>query len=262
VSGKEYRGINVFLLGCQGYESPYWVTFKQAKELGGSVRKGERASPIVFWKWLEPKGTNPETGEKETRRIPLLRYFSAFNVDQCDGVKHRRLVEAIEAQPKVFSPIQRAEALVAGYRSAPSITHGGAKAFDRPADDSVTLPAREAFESPEAYYSVLFHELVHSTGHRSRLARPGVTEPIRFASHDYSAEEFVAEMGASFCRAMVGIDSEDLVTNSAAYLAGWLRALRKDARMLVIAGAQAQKATDWIRGKAAEEAESTELLAA
>ena len=232
------------------------MTFKQARELGGSVRKGEKATPVIFWKWLEGQDINPEEGEKESRRVPLLRYFSAFNLGQTDGVKHRRLVESVEAQPRVFSPIQRAEALVAGYRSAPSITHGGAKAFYRPDNDSVTLPAREAFEAPEAYYSVLFHELVHSTGHRSRLARPGVNQPIRFASHEYSQEELVAEMGASFLRAFPGIDSEDLVANSAAYLQGWLRALRKDARMLVIAGAQAQKATDRIRGEAAE---STEL---
>ena len=122
------------------------------------------------------------------------------------------------------------------------------------------MPPREAFETPESYYSVLFHELTHSTGHSSRLARPGVTQPLRFKSHDYSQEELVAEMGASFLRAFAGIESEDLVANSAAYLQGWLRALRKDARMLVIAGAQAQKATDWILGKkAADEAESTEL---
>jgi antirestriction protein ArdC len=118
------RGANVLLLGCQEYESPFWLSFKQAKELGGSVRKGEKATPVIFWKWLEGHDLNPETGEKETRRVPLLRYFSAFNLSQCDGVRHRRLVEAVEAQPKVFSPIQRAEALVAGYRSAPSITHG------------------------------------------------------------------------------------------------------------------------------------------
>jgi antirestriction protein ArdC len=112
----------------------------------------------------------------------------------------------------------------------------------------------------EGYYSTLFHELAHSTGHSSRLARPGVTQPIRFASHEYSQEELVAEMAASFLRAFAGIDSEDLVSNSAAYIQGWLCALRKDARMLVIGGAQAQKAADWIlRKKVTEEAESTQL---
>jgi antirestriction protein ArdC len=236
---------------------PYWLSFKQAKELGGSVKKGEKATPVVFWKWIEAQEVDPETGLPATRRVPLLRYYSVFNVTQCEGVRHRRLLEIVEGAPNPFTPIARADALVSAYPSPPSINHGGAQAFYRPADDAVTMPAREVFETPEDYYSTLFHELSHSTGHSSRLARPGVIQPIRFASHEYSQEELVAEMGASFLRAFAGIDSEPLVANSAAYLQGWLRALRRDARMLVISGAQAQKAVDWILGKkAAEEAEA------
>jgi antirestriction protein ArdC len=261
VSGGEYRGVNVFLLACQGYESPYWLSFKQARELGGSVKKGEKATPVVFWKWVETQQADPETGLPATRRIPLLRYYSVFSITQCEGVRHRRLLELVGDSPKPFTPIAHAEAIVTAYPSPPSIHHGGKQAFYRPADDAVTMPPRETFETPESFYSVLFHELIHSTGHSSRLARPGVTQPIRFASHEYSREELVAEMGASFLRAVAGINSEPLMTNSAAYLQGWLRALRKDARMLVIAGAQAQKAADWILGKkAAEEAEATTEL--
>jgi antirestriction protein ArdC len=126
----------------------------------------------------------------------------------------------------------------------------------------VTMPVPESFESPEAFYSVLFHELGHSTGHKSRLARGGVTDPQRFGNHEYSKEELIAEMSASFLRAFAGIDTEPLADNSAAYLASWLRVLRKDSRMVVFAAAGAQKAVDHIRDvKTAEEAESLELAA-
>ena len=262
ISGREYRGINIFLLSCQGYASPYWVTYRQARELSGFVKKGERATPVVFWKWLEAEEVDSETGLHETRRIPLLRYFSVFNLAQCEGIRHRRLVDQVDRSPNSFSPIARAEGILSAYPSAPTLRHGGAQAFYRPSDDSVTMPPPETFESPGSYYSTLFHELTHSTGHSSRLARPGVTQPSRFASHGYSQEELVAEMGASFLRAVTGIDGESLLGNSVAYLQSWLRALRADSRMVVIAGAQAQKAADWIRGKAAEEPGPSDLALA
>jgi antirestriction protein ArdC len=145
VSGKEYRGVNVFLLGCQGYPSPYWLTFKQAHELGGSVKKGAEGTPIIFWRWLEAQDLDPERGLPGTRRVPLLRYFTTFNVEQCEGVRHRRLLELVEDAPKPFTPIARAEAIVEAYPSPPSISHGNAQAFYRPADDTVSMPSREAF---------------------------------------------------------------------------------------------------------------------
>jgi len=181
-----------------------------------------------------------------------------FNVEQCEGINHKRLDEIARPNASQFSPIERAESLVKGYPNPPSIRTDGTAAYYRPSDDSVTMPVPESFESPEAFYSVLFHELGHSTGHKARLARGGVTDPQRFGNHEYSKEELIAEMSSSFLRAFAGIDNEPLADNSAAYLASWLRVLRKDSRMVVFAAAGAQKAVDHIRDvKTAEEAEAT-----
>ena len=252
VSGKEYRGINVLLLGSQDFSSPYWVTFKQAKQLGGTVRKGERSTPCIFWKFLARDTENPMTGETKTKKIPLVRYYSIFNVDQCDGLSHTRL-ETEQDEPAPFNPIEAAEAIVASYPEPPSIAHDGrGSAYYRPATDSIHMPERETFESEAVYYATLFHEMGHSTGNEKRLARPGVVNPIRHASHDYSREELVAEMTAAFLLAEAKIDSDSLTNNSAAYLSGWLTALKNDPKLVVLAGAQAQKAVDHITGRVFE----------
>jgi antirestriction protein ArdC len=246
VSGKAYRGVNIFLLGHQDYSSPFWVSFKQAKALGGSVRKGEKGTPCIFWKFLARDRENSKTGETETKQIPLVRYYSVFNVEQCEGISHARLeVETEESAP--FNPIEAAEAIVASYPDAPSISQDGrGSAYYRPSTDSIHLPEPESFDSEAHYYATLFHEMGHSTGHEKRLARPGVTNPIRHASHDYSKEELVAEMTAAFLLAEAGIDSDSLTDNSAAYLASWLKALKNDPKLVVLAAAQAQKAVDHI----------------
>jgi len=249
VSGKEYRGVNVFLLACEDFASPYWVTFKQAKQLGGTVRKGERSTPVVFWKWINRTSDNSDTGETETKQIPLLRYYSVFNVEQCDGITHKRLKVQAE-EPAPFNPIEAAEAIVANYPAPPPISHDGrGSAYYRPTNDSIHMPKQETFCSEEHYYATLFHEMAHSSGHESRLARPGVTSPIRYGSHPYSQEELVAEMGSAFLLAEAGIDSEGLVENSAAYIESWLKALKNDKKLLVMAAAQAQKAADRILGR-------------
>jgi antirestriction protein ArdC len=252
VSGREYRGINVILLSSQGFTSPYWVTFRQAKALGGSVRKGERSTPCVFWKWINRTDENMETGETaeaKTRQIPLVRYYSVFNVEQCDDLSHARL-ETREEEPEPFDPIETAEAIVAGYPEPPSIAQDGrGAAYYRPSTDSIHIPEREIFDSEEHYYATLFHKMAHSTGHESRLARPGVSNPIRYGSHAYSKEELVAEMGSSFLLAEARIDSDSLTDNSASYIASWLQALKDDPKLVVLAGAQAQKAVDHITGR-------------
>ena len=248
ISGKEYRGVNVWLLGSQDYSSPFWVSYKQAKQLGGTVRKGERSTPCIFWKFLNRDTENSVTGETETKQIPLVRYYSVFNVEQCDGITHKRL-EAKTEEPAPFNPIEAAEAIVASYPDAPSISQDGrGSAYYRPATDSIHMP-RESFDSEGAYYATLFHEMTHSTGHESRLARPGVTNPIRHASHEYSQEELVAEMTAAFLLAEARIDSESLTDNSASYIQCWLKALKNDPKLVVLAGAQAQRAVDHITGR-------------
>lgn len=238
VSKKEYRGVNHFLLRCAGFASPYWLSFKQAQERGGHVRKGEKGMPVVFWKQYEREGEN---GEK--RRVPVLRYYTVFNVAQIDGLR----MEFPEPEIKAHRPIEEAEAIVAHMPNRPTIIHGEARAYFRPALDVVNMPAPGLFDMPEEYYGTLFHELTHSTGHESRLNRRPSTEPRSFGDPAYAREELVAEMGAAFLCAACGIERATL-ENSAAYIASWLKALRNDPKAVVIAAAQAQRAADYIRG--------------
>jgi antirestriction protein ArdC len=252
VSGKQYRGANIWLLGSQDFTSPYWVTFKQAKQLGGTVRKGERSTPCIFWKFLARDTENPVTGEIKSKQIPLIRHYSVFNVEQCDGISHSRL-EVETEEPEPFNPIEAAEKIVSGYPDAPSISQDGrGSAYYRPATDSIRTPEAKVFDSQEHYYATLFHEMTHSTGRESRLARPGVTNPIRYGSHLYSQEELVAEMGSAFLLAEARIDSDSLTDNSAAYLASWLKSLKDDPKLVVLAAAQAQKAVDHITDRTFE----------
>ncbi|MDA2930432.1 ArdC-like ssDNA-binding domain-containing protein, partial [Acidobacteria bacterium AH-259-O06] len=196
ISKKAYKGINVFLLGAGRYANPYWLTFKQAKQLGGHVRQGERSTPVVFWKWLEREQENPETGETETVSLPLLRYYNVFNVDQCEDIPAEK-IPPLE-NPRDFHPINEAEKTVQDMPQCPKIEHRTAQAYYRPSVDTVNMPSAELFRSAEEYYSTLFHELTHSTGHQSRLNRLDTDNLAPFRSKDYSQEELVAEMGAAF----------------------------------------------------------------
>jgi antirestriction protein ArdC len=245
-SGKAYRGINVFMLAASGYSSPYWLTFKQALAAGGCVRKGEHGTPVIFWKRAEEAETEEEEGGKY--RGPVCRYYSVFNVAQCDGI------QAPTPEPLNFEPIPECVRIVSDWKQAPLIHHRGNRACYSPISDEVEMPSPGSFISPEAYYSTLFHELTHSTGHGSRLARKGVTEPTGYGTHEYSREELVAEMGAAFLCGATGIELASTLENSSAYLASWIKALKGDARLVVTAGAQAQRAADHILGRFAEKA--------
>jgi antirestriction protein ArdC len=246
ISRKPYRGVNVFLLHSMAYQSPFWITFKQAQELGGNVRKGEKACPVVFWKWLDIE--DKETGEG--KRAPMLRYYSVFNSSQCDGIQDH--IPAIENTNQPHSPIAAAEGIVAGMPQRPVIKDGLSQAFYRPSEDFVGMPFLNQFESPEGYYDTLFHELTHSTGHESRLNRKGVSgtdgQWSSFGSTPYAKEELVAEMGAAFLCGQAGI-VERTIDNSAAYVHSWLERLKDEVRLVVIAAAQAQKAADFILNK-------------
>ena len=242
VSGKPYRGVNVFLLGAQGYTSPYWLSYKQAQQRGGNVRKGERSTPIVFFKMLKKDNASPADIKAGRDRIPLLRYYNGFNVEQCDGIDYPKEDSGLQ-----FNPIGACEQIVAGYQGAPPIKHGGGRACYIPSLDEINMPARESFRTEEEYYSTLFHELTHSTGAEKRLNRKGITDPIRFASHDYSFEELVAECGAAMLCAHSGIENRTL-DNSAAYIAHWVAKLKSEKKWVVEAASAASKASDHIRG--------------
>lgn len=279
-TGKPYRGINVWLLSltahAAGYSSPYWATFKQAKERAvssakaegreiievpsrkggtsyyemidgerrpflGGVRKGEKGTQIVLWKPVR-KTEQDEGGEDVEKRYLILRYFTVFNVEQCDGVASPEVPEL----PADHDPIASCESIVTGWTGRPEIKHGGNRACYSPALDYIQMPLSGQFTEPEGYYATLFHELAHSTGHESRLARKSLIHPAPFGSEDYSKEELVAELAASYVCGEAGIPVN--VEQSAAYIKSWLRVLQDDRKMLVSAAAQAQKAADLMLG--------------
>ena len=278
-TGKLYRGVNVLLLHMAGYESPTWLTFKQAKEaavreakangrqidetavktkygekltytengkpFAGGVKKGEKSCPVVFWNWImkDANGKTTKDPAKAEKRIPFLKYYNVFNIAQCEGVKDKWTPKP----EKDHKPIEEAVAIVEAMPNAPTIEHKEAKAYYRPSTDTVNMPRLGLFDGPEEYHSTLFHELVHSTGHASRLNRDGVTGQNSFGSKDYSKEELVAEMGAAMLCGVVGIENQ-IIDNSVAYLRSWIKSLNDDPKMAVMAGAQAQKAADYIQG--------------
>lgn len=246
-SGKNYRGINTFLLHCSGFASPYWLTFKQAKERGGTVKKGEKGMPVVFWNWIykDATGKTIKDQTKAAKKIPFLRYYTAFNAEQIDGVEF----PAVDIPTREHTPSETCEKIVAGMPSPPEIKTKGSQPCYIPSLDRVEMPKAEHFHSGDEYYSTLFHELTHATGHKSRLDRKELTKVSGFGSSDYSKEELVAEMGAAFICGHAGIDTT--LDNSAAYLQNWIKVLKGDSKLAVTAAAQAQKAADYILNKKA-----------
>jgi antirestriction protein ArdC len=236
---KPYRGINVFVLLCAQFGSNQWLTYKQAQDAGLQVRKGSKGMPIVFWKF----DTRKDAVTGETDKIAFARQYTVFNIEQCDGVP-----VALPFETPEFHPIDEADKLSAAYleRTGIRLHHGGDKAFYAPVMDSVTMPALQAFSTPDAYYSTLFHEYAHSTGHASRLKRFEHIGQFDFGSESYSKEELIAEFGAAFLCAETGIVNESVLTNHAAYIQGWLRKLKNDTQLAIQAAQRAQRAADCI----------------
>jgi antirestriction protein ArdC len=227
VSGRPYRGVNALLLSTLCHSSPWWLTFCQARQLGGTVRKGERGVTVIFWK--------PQEDEEE-RRPPILRSYTVFNLEQCDG---------ITAPPTPGLDVAREE-IVARMPSPPHIEPGRVASYHR-ATDTVTMPALASFENADAYYATLFHELAHATGHERRLGRPEVAEQHEFGSAAYAREELVAEIVAAFLCGETAV-APRTVENATAYIDGWLRVLGRQPGLLVHAAAAAQRAADYILG--------------
>lgn len=257
---KTYRGVNIWMLelaqSAAGYPDGLWCTFRQAKAMGGTVRKGEHGTPVIFWKsgsW-RPKPAPGAPEEDEERRYLLARSYTVFNVAQCDGLQERVAALREKDGQREFHPLDLAESLISGWTDCPEIVHGGSGAFYAPRWDRITMPPREAFTEAagdlgggeDAYYSTLFHEAVHATGHERRLKRFDLTEPSIFGSESYSKEELTAELGASLLRGLCRIEGNTLVERSGAYLRSWLRRLKEDKKLIVNAAARAQRAADWI----------------
>jgi len=253
VSGKEYRGINPFLLTAQGYGSRYWLTFAQANKLGGHVKKGEKSSIVTFWKIGEFQKENKDTGKTEDRKSILLRYYSVFNVEQTEGIADK--LGLGNASPRVPS-IDGCESIVSGMPNAPAMQQD-ARAWYRPSTDTVGMPSKSLFHSSEEFYSTLFHELTHSTGHASRVGREGIEQLNTFGSESYSKEELIAEMGAAMLCGVTGI-APATIQNSASYLQHWITRLKGDSKLLVSAASAAQKAADYIRNTSANSSTESE----
>ncbi len=241
VSGKQYRGVNVFLLSCSPFSSPWWITFKPATEKGGKIRKGQKGRKVVFWKPLLINEENPTTGKTEKKKIFMLRYYTIFNLEQVDGIE-----APVEPESEKLEPIAEAEKIVSDMQNCPDILEAaGNKACYYPSRDEVQMPFFQDFDEAEKYYSTLFHELAHSTGHESRVSRPDMQKGNRFGSEDYSKEELIAEMTAAFLCGEAGI-LPATVENSVAYLQSWTAKFKEDSKMVVCAAAAAQKAADYI----------------
>jgi antirestriction protein ArdC len=248
ITKKPYRGINVFLLAFAGYGSQFWLTFNQAKQLGGNVRKGEHGTKIVFWKCNHYE-TETEDGGTEERKSAFLRYYTVFNLEQTEGLS------ALLTLPPAF-PIESAEEIVKGMPNPPAFQQDARAAYI-PSQDVVTMPSRTAFHSQAEYYSTLFHELTHATGHAKRLARDAFDTPKQFASESYSKEELIAEMGSAMLCGVAGIEQKTLA-NSAAYLKSWIARLKADSKLVIAAASAAQKAADYIRGESPKDSPASQ----
>lgn len=235
-TNRPYNGINRILLSLTDYEDGRWATFKQLQELGGNVKKGEKGTQVVFWQMF----TREKDGKEET--IPYAKFYTVFNIAQTEGIEWTTEGKTPECA------IDEAELIWTNYDNRPSISFGGEIACYSPVNDAIKMPPKSAFNNTEEYYSTLFHEAIHSTGHQTRLNREGITNPIHFGTETYSLEELIAELGASFLCAESGINNT--LDNSAAYIKGWLKALKDHPKALFTAASSAQKAFDWIKGNA------------
>lgn len=230
---KAYRGINAMLL-----DEGEYATFKQIQDSGGKVKKGEKSQFVIFWKWLEKKNDDGEID-----KIPLLRFYKVFEINtQVEGLESKRKKETFN-----HNPIEKCEEIFSGYINSPTYSWDRKGAYYIPSQDHINVPPMKDFESVEGYYSVMFHEMAHSTGHKSRLDRDGVTAIANFGSESYGKEELVAEMTATMLCGVAGIET-NTIENSASYIKSWMKSIKEDVRLLVMAGGQAQRASDYILG--------------
>lgn len=244
VNGEAYRGINVLMLWASavenGFSSPSWMSFKQARDMGAHVRKGERGTLVVYAGTLTRTELNEQTGEECERGIPFLKSYSVFNADQIEGLPAQYIKPALT----IRNPDQRidhAERFVTA--TGAEIRHGGAMAFYQPDRDTVQMPTFEAFRSADGYYATLLHELTHWTRHKTRLDRSFGRE--RWGDEGYAAEELVAELGAAFLCADLQI-APTVRRDHASYIGSWLRVLKSDKRAIFTAASHAQRAADYL----------------
>lgn len=253
LSLKPYRGINLILLASLGYEQNYFLTYKQLSEIGGKVKKDEKGHMVVYWSFPEKDIQTAENTETmpEAKKPAILRYYTVFNIAQCENIPDDKIPAAATID---FNPIPVCEHIVANMPLCPEIRHKEQNAYYDVLRDFINMPKQKSFVSEGAYYSTLFHEMVHSSGHHSRLSRKNLVEMTEYGSEPYSHEELVAEMGT--CYLLSHADIANQFEQNTAYIQGWLWQLKNDKRLIFSAASQAQKAVDYILG---EYTESDEL---
>lgn len=252
ISKRYYRGVNTLLLQNAGYEHNLFLTFKQAKEIGANIKKGEKSHLVVYWNQAEKELEEASNTQEEKKAKLILRYYSVFNISQCENIPERYVAKPVRA----VEPIRACEDIVLGMLKPPKIKHTKQKAYYDPVKDYINMPKQASFESDAAYYSTLFHELIHSTGHEGRLNRKTLTETPTVES--YSREELVAEIGTCYLQNKAGIIG--LFENSTAYIQGWLTKLKNDKRFIFFAAGHAQRATDYILNVKNEEEDKVQAV--
>lgn len=239
VSNKPYSLLNQMILKHDGE----YATFKQWSDLGGKIRKGEKSEVVTFWK-IQPIEEENEDGEKVIRQIPILKYFNVFHISQVDGVEPKEKLEINEHEP-----IEQAEKIKTDYMNREhlkifeKVTND---AFYLPIQDYIQVPCKEQHQDIEEFYSTLFHEMIHSTGHKSRLNRPDMQGIVRHGSEQYSKEELTAELGSAMIINILGIETEKSFKNSSGYIQDWLQVLKNDNKFIVSASSRAEKAVKYI----------------
>lgn len=256
VSKRPYRGFNRLLLSCLGFESSYFLTIQQVNQLGGRVRKGEKGIPVVYYKssykladgsFSDGSGLTAEQ-KQGLEKSSLLKYYFVFNVSQCEGIDGHVPSPSSPEMTESVDGFHICDMILDSYPNGPIVQQADSmEPCYFPQMDVVQMPNPTLFSSPHHYYMTLFHELVHSTGHSSRLARPEVTSrSVRFGDPEYSREELVAEIGACFLSNHAGILNEEVFQSNASYLKSWISKLQEDPKLIVFAASAAQKATEYI----------------
>ena len=236
-TGKPYSLLNQFLLGQPGE----YITFKQCVAAGGTVKKGEKSSFVVYWNIVKKEEADEKTGGKKLKSFPVLRYYNVFRIDQCEGIEGKRKIERFE-----HKPVSEMQGVIDAYTNANPelklvLSENGDSSYYNSLADEIVVPGIDRFEDINQFYSTVFHEIIHSTGAKHRLNRLTKTS---FGSEEYGREELVAEIGAASLLSSCGVDTT--IEESASYIDNWMRAIRENPDIIVVAAGKAEKAVDFV----------------
>ena len=252
VTKHVYQGINALLTALSPYDIPYFMTFMQVKKLGGFIRKGAKSIPIVYWKVVYKDTDGKTITEEQARELTevnkrmYVRYYSVFNISDIEGITF----DIPEIPKNTVNPIDRCEQIIEHMPKRPTLDfrYRNSASYNVLLD-RVKMPQMNQFDTREDYYATLFHEVVHSTGHSSRLNREELMAATEFGSMEYSKEELTAEIGAAFLCNFCQIEQPQLIENSHAYIQGWLKELKNDKRLIISAASKAKAAVAFILGE-------------